>query len=190
MKNNINLLGLLLLISVVLINCTKTAQVQDVKPRLLITLKDESGNSVSGATVRLYKNVLDSGIIKVTDSSGVVIYYDLDAALYYWDAQKGCKTNRISQTTIGRPLIPNVILYGYSIMSETGELIIENNSPESYAVSDSLFRTIIKSDSSYTTFKKIGSYLLHSSPLSDSTLVRDTLIHINCGDTIRISLPY
>lgn len=181
---------MLLLTSATLIRCSKTSDVIEVKPRLLITLKDEVGNFVSGANVRLYKNLADTGIIKISDSTGVVIFTDLDAELYYWEAKKGCLTNRISQTTVGRLLIPNVILYGYSLMSETGELIITNNSLESYAVADSTFSAIIKRDSTYTAFKRVGSYLLHSIPISDSTLIRDTLIQINCGDTFRLNLPY
>ncbi|MEO5968078.1 MAG: hypothetical protein ABIP68_02580 [Ferruginibacter sp.] len=190
MKNNIILFGFLMVISAGLINCTKSTQIVDVKPKLLITLKDESGNVVEGAIVRLYKSVLDTGIIKESDSTGVVIFHDLEARIYFWEAQKGCKTNGVSQTTLGRALIPNVILYGYSVMSETGKLIIANNSLESYSVSDSLFRTIIKKDSTYSSFKKIGSYLLHIAPESDSTTVIDTLIQINCSDTTFLNLPF
>ncbi len=172
-----------------LTNCSKTTEIT-VKPILLITLKDATRKGVPGATVRLYKNAADSGITKLSDSTGVVIFYDLDATIYYWEAAKDCKTNRHSQNTLNRALIPGVVLYGYSLLSETGELKITNNSPGSYIISDSRFSSTIKSDSVFTTYHNVGAYMLHSVPVSDSTLIRDTLIQVSCNDTTFISLPY
>ncbi|MEO6232642.1 MAG: hypothetical protein ABJB11_21610 [Ferruginibacter sp.] len=188
-KNQHLLIMLLVLTSLFLAYCSKPVE-EIVKPTLFITLKNDTGKSVSGATVRLYKNAADTGITKLSDSSGVVIFYDLDTILYYWEAKKDCKTNRHSQQTLNRSLIPNVILYGYSVMSENGELIITNKSQESYKVSDSLFSVTIKSDSAFATFHKAGSYLIHSVPVSDSTKGKDILIKIICNDTLRLNLPY
>lgn len=177
------------MISSFLVNCSKPTEVI-LKPRLYITLKDIAGKSVSDATVRLYKNPTDSGITKLSDSSGVVVFNDLDTVLYYWEAKKGCKTNRHSQNTLKRSLIPNVILYGYSVMSETGELIITNKSQESYKVSDLLFSVVIKSDSSFATYHNVGSYLIRSVPVSDSTNIKNKSINIICNDTVRLNLPF
>jgi len=88
-----------LLIGLFLVTCSKK-QESDIKPRLLITLKDTSGNAVAGASVRLYKNTTDTGITKISDSTGVVIFTDLEPTVYYWLATKGCKTNHNSQTTL------------------------------------------------------------------------------------------
>ncbi|MEP6584121.1 MAG: hypothetical protein ABJA90_07630 [Ginsengibacter sp.] len=188
MKNRILIITLLVTISF-FISCSKTTEVT-VKPMLLITLKDETRNAISDATVRLYKNAADSGITKFSDSTGVVIFNDLDATLYYWDAVKDCKTNKHSQNTLNRPLIAGVVLYGYSVLSATGDLYITNNSPGSYIISDSRFNSTIKSDSVFTTYHNVGAYLLHSVPVSDSTLIRDTTIQISCNDTTFINLPY
>lgn len=189
MKNRTLVIITLLLAISFFINCSKTTEVI-VKPTLLITLKDQALNAVAGATVRLYKNAADSGITKLSDSTGVVIFHDLDATLYYWYAAKDCKTNRHSQNTINRPLISGVVLYGYSVLSATGDLKITNNSPGAYIISDSRFHTTIKSDSSFTTYHNVGAYLLHSISVSDSTLIKDTSIQISCNDTTFISLPY
>src|SRR6187455_2598941 len=103
-----------LIISLLLIclfpNCTKVEKQETRKPRLFITLKDDIGKSISGATVRLYKNNIDSSLIKISDSTGVVMFFDLDVATYHWIAEKGCLSNRTSQTTLNRNLIPNAIL--------------------------------------------------------------------------------
>lgn len=174
---------------VFLINCSKHEEIV-LKPRLFITLKDEAGKSVPDATVRLYKNEQDPGFIKTTDSSGVVIFDSLETEIYYWHAEKECKTNRNSQTTLNRPLIPGVILYGYSVMSETGVLKITNTSTEPYHVTDSLSLNIVLNDTPYITYPKVGDYLIYTEKVNIPGIARDTLIQIACGDTINLILPY
>ena len=172
------------------VTCSKKEDVI-INPRLLITLKDTSGNAVAGALVRLYKNAADTGITKISDSTGVVFFSDLDPAIYYWLATKGCKTNRNSQTTLNRVLITNAVLYGYSVMRETGTLIITNSSTEPYKVNtDSVFTANVYIDTPYISYPKIGSYLIHSEKLSTPGIGKDTLIQINCDNTALIKLPY
>lgn len=190
MKNYGQFLILLILIISQLVQCSKPILPEPIKPTLLITLKNDSGKSVSGATVRLYKNNSDTGITQLSDSTGIVIFYDLDTTLYYWLAKKGCLTNGISQTTLNRPLIQNATMYGYSILSETGTLKIINNSPEPYKVSDSLFNISIKKDTPYIAFRRVRSYLIHSEKISTPGIGKDTLIKIRCNDTSVINLPY
>lgn len=188
MKKYIFYLLALLLTVMLFIKCAKNEEI--LKPRLLITLKNDTGSIVSGATVRLYKNAFDTGITKISDSTGIVIFSDLDAELYYWFAKKGCKTNRNSQTTLNRILIPNAILYGYSVLSETGTLIITNNSSEPYKVSDSLFTITLSNNTPYITYPKVKSYTIHSEKVSTPGVGKDTLVHITCADTVRINLPF
>ena len=170
------------------VKCSKNQEII-LKPRLFITLKDEAGNGISGATVRLYKNAQDPGITQISDTSGIVIFRNLEAELYYWLAEKGCKTNRNSQNTLDRPLVQNVILYGYSVMSETGTLKITNTLAEPYKVSDSLFN-ITLNDTPYIAYPKVGSYIIHSEKVSTPGIGKDTLIQVSCGDTSFIILPY
>ena len=190
MKNYYFFLIVVLLISALLVRCAKPIKQEIRKPSLFITLKTDSGKSVSGATVRLYKNIRDSGITQISDSTGVVIFHELEVAQYHWLAEKGCKTNRISQTTLNRPLVPNGILYGYSVMAETGTLKIINNSPETYKVSDSLFNITIKKDTPYIGHRRVRSYLIRSEKISTPGIGKDTLIKINCGVTAVLNIPY
>lgn len=169
--------------------CTKKTDV-DTKPGLYITLKDTLGNAVAGATVKLYKDALDTGIIKISDSAGVVYFTNLEPEIYYWLATKGCKTNLNSQTTLNRKLIANVVLYGYSVMTETGTLSITNSTAEPYKVTtDSVFTANVYIDTPYLAYPKIGTYLIHTEKLSTPGIGKDTLVHINCGDTVFIRLP-
>ena len=190
MKTYSATLIILILIIFLLPKCTKQITQEIEMPSLFITLKNDFGKSVPGATVRLYKNNIDSSLIKISDSTGVVIFVDLDVATYHWIAEKGCLTNRISQTTLNRNLIPNVILYGYSVMTETGALKIINNSPEAYKVSDSLFNIIVKKDTPFIAFRRTRSYLIRSEKVSSPGIGKDTLIKIRCGDTSILRLPY
>lgn len=171
------------------IKCSKSHEIT-TKPSLFITLKDEAGKKVSGATVRLYKNEQDSGITQISDTTGFVFFQNLEAEQYYWLAQKGCKTNRNSQNTTNRALIPDVVLYGYSVLSETGILKIINTDAEPYKVSDSLFKITISRDTPYILYPIVGLYVIHSEKVNTPGTGKDTLITIQCGDTSRIILPY
>jgi len=190
---NIKIIGLIFLMatSLLFIKCTKKEQPILSKPILFITLKDTAGNNISGATVRLYKNDLDTGIIRISDTTGLVKFYNLESEVYYWLAEKGCKTNRNSQTTLNRILIPGAVLYGNSVLSETGTLKITNTSTERSKVSDSTFFNLtISLDTPYITYPKVGSHKIHSEKLSTPGIGKDTLIQIQCGDTTFITLPY
>jgi hypothetical protein len=172
------------------VGCSNPVKKELGKPTLRIKIRDDSGKIISGATVRLYKNVSDSGFTKISDSAGLVIFSDLELALYYWLAQKGCKTNRISQMSLNQVLVPGAVHYGYSILAETGALEIINNSSEAYLVSDSLFNITINKDTPYIAYRRVRSYLIHSEKISTPGVGKDTLISIRCGDTSIINLPY
>jgi hypothetical protein len=186
------LIVLLFATSLLYITCSKKVDTTPLKPRLLITLKDTAKQSVAGATVKLYKNLSDTGITKISDTTGIVIFDDLDVAVYYWLAQKDCKTNWNSQTTLNRALVPDVILYGYSVLSETGTLRIINNSIDPYKVVDSLTKlsVTISKDTPYIGHPKIGLHLIHSEKVSTPGAGKDTIIEIKCGDTSIITIPY
>ncbi len=191
MNTRITGLILLTLTGLLIVKCSKKEQLSP-KPALFITLKDSAKNSVAGATVRLYKNVKDSGITQMSDSNGVVIFENLEPELYYWLATKGCANNRGSQTTLKRPLIHGVVLYGYSVMSETGILKITNKSAERYKVSDTLFTITLSRDTPYIAYPQVGTHLIHSKIASDTSTGagKDTLIKVGCGDTTNLIVPY
>jgi hypothetical protein len=168
--------------------CSKNKEVI-LKPRLHITLKNDSAKSVAGATVRLYKNAQDSVAMLISDTRGVVFFENLEPVIYYWIAEKGCSTNRMSQVSLNRPLVTDAVLYGNSVVSGTGVLKITNISGEPYKLSDSLF-SIVLNDTPYIAYRRVGSYNIHSEKLSTPGVGKDTLIEIRCGDTTRIILPY
>ncbi len=187
MKSSRLILIVLPFLGLLIITCGK-AIVQEENTQLLITLKDTSGIAIQGATVWLYKNAADTGIIKISDSSGIVFFSGLETVQYYWMAAKGCKNNRNDKMTNGRPLIRGAVLYGYSILSENGTLKITNNSGVPYRVTSPLFN-IILNDTPYIKYPVPGSYLIHSEKLSTPGIGKDTMMQVRCGDTSFITLP-
>ena len=167
-----------------------------MKPQLFITLKDTAGKAVVNASVRLFKNknLADTGIVSLSDTTGVVFFKELDTVLYHWTVTKGCANNRSSQTTLGRSLINNVILYGYSVIVENGTLIVTNNSTTHYLVNDSLSRVlmstaIVAKDTPYIVYPFLGLHKIHSEKVGVAGTAKDTMITFRCGDTSRILLP-
>ena len=180
----------ILLITSLLVSCSDPIKEELGKPELRIKIRDDSGKAISGVKVRLYKNIVDSGFTQISDSTGLVIFSELEAALYYWLAEKGCKTNRISQMTLNRALAPGTVHYGYSVVVETGTLKIINNSSEAYKVSDSLFNITVNKDTPYVAHRRVRCYLIHSEKTNTPGVGKDTLIKIRCGDTSILNLPY
>lgn len=72
---------------------------QVIKTSLTLTILDELGNRVEGATVKLYENETDYTTEKnpsqegVTDAKGVVKFKNLKAIAYFVLARKGDKDN-------------------------------------------------------------------------------------------------
>jgi len=190
MKTNTALLISILCSCLLLLQCAKEAPQEILKTRLLITLRDEKGASVSGTVVRLYKNAADPGIVRTADSTGVLLYPDLEIATYYWLAKKDCKTNLASQTTLGRPLVDGAILYGYSVMAETSTLRLKNTDSITYKLSDSTLSLTLPADTGFITYPKAGRHRLRLQKQSTPTVFKDTILQFNCGDTIVLNVPF
>lgn len=189
MKKIIAAISILFFSYLLFMSCKKNEQLV-LKPRFYITLKNDSAKPVSGATVRLYKDALDPGIILTSDSSGSVLFENLEPLIYYWYAQKGCSTNMTSQYTLNRVLIEDVVLYGNSVMRETGVLKITNTTNQTYTISDSFYSASVHIDTPYIAQRKIGSYRIRSENVNNPGVFKDTILQVNCADTTRLVLPY
>ena len=85
-----------------------TAEAQLIKTQLALTVRDELGNTVEGASVTLYeteanyneeKNPVVTG---ETDKKGVIKFKELQAIAYYVIVKKGDKDNRGAGEQIGK----------------------------------------------------------------------------------------
>ncbi len=170
--------------------CAPPKKEELAKPMLLIKIRDDSGKVVRGVSVKLYKTTIDSAATQVVDSNGVVLFTGLDPALYFWLVERGCQTNRVSQVSLNRPLVPGATHYGYSVLTETGTLKVINNSAEAYKVSDSLFTATVKKDTPLIIHRRVRTYKLHSELLSTPGVGKDSIIRIRCSDTTVINIPF
>ncbi len=102
---------LLLLISIVLFltGCLKKEYLL-APPQLKLIVKDNSSTKISGATVTLYDSeedlLSDKQIINfgLTDSTGVIVFVDLQETIYYFKIEKGEKNNLESNYFFKEPL--------------------------------------------------------------------------------------
>ncbi|NOT74080.1 MAG: carboxypeptidase regulatory-like domain-containing protein [Cyclobacteriaceae bacterium] len=75
------------------------AQAQIIKTSLTLTIRDELGNAVEGATVSIFENQEDYTAEKnaaetgTTDAKGVIRFKNLKGIAYYVLARKGDKDN-------------------------------------------------------------------------------------------------
>lgn len=76
-----------------------TSGFQIIKTTLNITVRNDTGNTVEGATVRLfeteadYKNETNVAVEGSTDAKGVVKFKELKPIVYYVIAEKGDQDN-------------------------------------------------------------------------------------------------
>jgi len=195
MKTYVTLLVILLSACFLFLKCSKTPPVEKRKTRLMITIRDDEGKSVDSTIVRLYKNATDTGITRMCDSTGVLLYPDLDTVVYYWTAVKDCKNNRASQTTLNRPLQEGLILYGYSVLSANGTLKVHNSSTLQYKILDStftitvpVFSATLPADTTWFGYPKVGNHRIYAIDTAGNK--KDTLITFRCGDTAVLNLPF
>jgi hypothetical protein len=90
------------------VSAALTSEAQLIKTTLNLTVRDELGNTVQGATVSLYeteanytaeKNPVVTG---ETDKKGVVKFKDLQPIAYYLIVRKGDKDNHGAGEQIGK----------------------------------------------------------------------------------------
>jgi len=78
---------------------TTVSEAQIIKTSLTLTVRDELGNTVEGASVKIFEKEADYTAEKgeamegVTDKKGVVKFKNLKAIAYYILARKGDKDN-------------------------------------------------------------------------------------------------
>ncbi len=109
--------------------------------RLELSIKDNLGNSVSGASVKLYSSQTDwnagtnqIGTTLVSDASGKVTFTDLSNISYFWLVEKDCQNNVRGAVTTVSPLTANVTTSLNIILSTTGTLKLVNTSSNPYRV--------------------------------------------------------
>lgn len=108
---------------------------------LQISVKDNIGNPVSGATVKLYSTETDfinetNQVLTTqsTNTSGVVVFKPLTASKYYWKIVNGCQRNIYTSYTSTSALTLNINNLVTCVLGGTGTLTLINNSANPYDI--------------------------------------------------------
>ncbi len=169
---------------------------------LELRLTDNLGNTVTGASVKLYDSATDwangtnqIGITQYSDIYGKVTFNNLAPIQYYWLAKKDCKNNvnggvtTTSSLTKGRK---NTL--GSISLTSTGDLKFENNSKNPYKVyiNGKFSFQVSGLSTKYQNHLPIGDYSIKVVQVSGYALypTKQTFSpSLACGDYQSISFP-
>lgn len=183
-----------------LTNCSKN----DTTPQptsLQLTLTDEAGNRVSGATVNLYGSQTDwdNGTntlgTQFSDVNGIVTFSGLQSQKYYWFAQKDCKNNIMGASQTAYPLTSNTKNTSITVLASTGTLAFNNTSSNPYHVYvNGQFQMDLNGGASYKLMlMPLGNYSMRVVQVSgyaftptDETFTGNLS---SCGGTLTTTFP-
>lgn len=182
-------------------NCSKkggTSAPPDTQFRL--TVNDNLGNAVSGATVRLYAsqsdftNDLNRVSVKTTDASGIVTFTGLSAIKYYWFAEKGCTNNIFGSVATASPITANNTTTITTVLGSTGALRFVNTSANPYRVyiNGTAYAEMNGGTTKIVDYAVTGSYTIRVLQLSGYAVTPTDLTYtgtLTCGATLSTTFP-
>lgn len=203
MKSKLFLLTLLVVLTI-LSSCKKDDD--DIQPTITptsleLTLKDDLGNIVTGASVKLYSSQTDwsngtnqVGITQFSDASGKVKFSDLSSIKYYWLAEKDCKNNANGRVTSTSALTANINNTINVILSSTGTLKFVSTSSNPYRIyiNGTAAFDMNGGITQYNYYMPTGSYSIRVLQLSGYLFTPTDRTYtgtLNCGQTITITFP-
>ena len=165
-----------------------------------ITVTDELGNKVSGATVELYQSESDllasTNIVKtvISDANGIAKFTDLYAIRYWWNASKDCKNNLNGGVTVLNPLTIFVDNKVTTVLTSTGTISIINNSSNPYEiyVNGNDYVRLEGNHNIKLNNVKAGSYSIRVLQLSGYILSptdKTYTVNVDCGSNPTVSFP-
>ncbi len=140
MKNSSFGIILFLFLSLFFQSCSKESVDSPKTTSLEITLRDDLGNTIPSAIVKLYpsetdyKNETNSLSVKYSNASGVVTFDNLTSMKYYFSADKDCLSNAFGGIATASSLISNQKNVSVCVLGKTGTLKFTNLSSNPYDV--------------------------------------------------------
>ena len=195
---NLNLLGLAFVLIVSALSCKKDSPA--LPPTALqITLVDNTGSPVIGATVKLYQTLhgmeIDSAMVSIasfSDVSGKVTFTNLLPIKYYWFASNGCQNNFNGTKGTTTELTPNATTSVTSILAGTGSLIIVNNSLNQYQIYINNVFAFTANGGLMYTYKNYPaiSYTVKAVQVNNTSHIFNfTPTTLTCGGSITCTIP-
>lgn len=133
-----------LIITIVITSCSKEDIPEPITPlqtSFRISVKDNNGSPVSGASVRLFLtlNDLDKEINQVystqyTDLKGETTFNSVNPIKYYFRAEKGCQSSIVNANTTQTALVAFSLNTVSTTVASSGKLSFSNISSNPYDV--------------------------------------------------------
>ncbi|MCX6351671.1 MAG: hypothetical protein NTX03_07405 [Bacteroidetes bacterium] len=168
---------------------------------LTITLKDDLGSAVSGASVKLYPSQSDwekrtnqVGSTQTSDASGKVSFSSLSSIKYSVFAEKDCYNNANGGVTLGAALTEGKESSSDLILSKTGSIKLTSTSSNPYRIYFNGVQQFYMDGGTTRTvdYLKEGAYSVRVLQLSgyaftptDKTFNGD----VKCGTTLNVTYP-
>jgi PKD repeat protein len=168
---------------------------------LEITIKDNLGNAVSGATVKLYSSLTDwtNGTNQLlttltTNASGVVKFSPLSAIKYFWYVNSGCRNNFLGGSTTTNALTANITNTVTTIIDGTGTLVVNNTSTNPYDVYiNSVLQVASMAGGTSRQFTApVGTYVIRVVQKSGFLVFptdKSYNANLTCGGTVTTTFP-
>ncbi len=182
-------------------SCKKEKAVTPQPTTLELNLKDEFGNPVSGASVKLYSSITDwnnetnqIGSTLTSDANGKVTFNNLSNISYYYLAEKDCENNVNGSNTTSTPLTANVNNVATVILTSTGDIEITNSSTDNYRIYVNGAETLDITPGSTETlyYNPVGAYTVRTLQLDGFILTPTDLTYngdVVCGSTFTVNIP-
>lgn len=176
----------------------------DVEPNptsLEITVKDDLGNPISGATVKLYIEFADLqnqrdqiGTTQISDALGKVKFDNLDAIKYYWFAESDCLNNYNGSVTTTDALTEGLNNTLTTILTSTGTLKLKSNSTNPYKIyiNGTYEFDVEGGETTYSFYRPTGSYSIRVLQKSGYLIYPTDITYtgtINCGSNFEVIFP-
>lgn len=180
------------------IACKKeTTPLPPPETSLKITVNDELGNAVSGATVALLddEELTQIGVTQTTDANGVVTFQKLTPRKYAWAAVKGCKNNANGSGISVSPLTANITNTVTTVISGTGTISLTNISTNPYHVyvnGELMFSSMPGGTTETLQFRPTGNYTIRILQVSGYVFEPTDITYtgnLECGGTLVASFP-
>lgn len=196
----------MLLIIALFFGCSKddSSTLLTLPPTTLkIIVKDDSGNLVSQAQVKLYLSVTDfinntNQVLttQTTNSNGEATFSPVSNILtYYWSASKDCKKN-IFDSTNNNPfyLLSNSVNTYYTTISDKGVLTFKNTSinPYNVYVNNVLKISNMTGGTTNSYYYAPGNYSIRVEQQSGYIFFPTILTYtetLNCGTILTTTFP-
>ncbi len=182
-------------------NCKKSSTDQPPpKTSLKITVSDDLGNKVSGASVAIYETLADLQDdlhrigSSVTNVNGEVTFTDLKAIKYYWFAEKGCKNNAFGSAVTVNSITANITNTTTTVLSGTGELKFINTSANPYRVyiNGQVYTEMSGGSTKTANYAAIGTYTIRVLQISGYVITPTDKTYtgiLSCGGVLTTTFP-